>query len=147
MINKYEHLINKFRHRFLDDSLKNIGINGPAGPYLIKISEAKTIKMNQIIVHSPFHKSHTTRAINELKDCELIIKVKDPEDQRSFILSITKKGELIADKVIEILRKWDELILSALNEEEKQMMQVITEKIYMKVKEHFEEDLLDEKNV
>jgi DNA-binding MarR family transcriptional regulator len=144
---KYDHQINKYRHRFFEEKFKNLNINFPEGPYLVKISEAKIIKMNQLNSMFQFHKSHSTRAIQQLADNGFILKEIDPEDQRGYILSITPEGSDMAMKVIQVLNEWETLITSVISEEEKVVIENIQKKIYIKVLEYFEEDQLDEKNL
>ena len=147
MTGKFDHVINKYRHRFFEEKFKNIKVNFPEGPYLIKINETKVIKMNQLITSLQFHKSHSTRAIQQLADNLYITKEIDPEDQRGYILRITEAGSLVANKVLSVFQEWEELIMSVVSEEEKIVIDNIQNKMYVKVKEYFGEEVQDEKNL
>jgi len=147
MNNRYEHLLNKYRHRFIDEKIKDIDVNFPEGPYLIRIDKEKKIKMNTLKNSIPFHKSHLTRAINRLVEKGLIRKDTDPEDQRGFIVSITDEGERIASKAISVFDEWEQLVRSVITEEEQNTLSRIQEKMVRKVAEYFKEELPDEKNL
>lgn len=147
MMNKFEYIIDRYQHRFFDKNLESFGLSGPVGSYLMKIYCHHSMKMNTLIGDSVFHKSHATRAINRLDELGYLVKTVDPEDARGYILTITEKGEEAAEKVKETARLWDELVSSALTEEEQKIANRISEKIYHKVIEHFAEDPINEKDL
>ena len=145
---EYNHLVNKYQHRFLSERFKDLEISRAEAPYLHRISRAKNIKMNDLISDLPFHKSHTTRAINKLVEDRLITKIINPEDKRGYLLSITDKGLEVAKKVAQILVEWDELISTVITEEERQQIINVTKKVYHLLLEYYgEEDLLNEVDV
>jgi MarR family transcriptional regulator for hemolysin len=147
MDSKRERYINKFHHRFLEKRFKDLNIGRAEAPYIKMINHSSPIKMNTLISNVVFHKSHTTRAINQMVKDGLITKEKDPEDMRSYIITITKKGKTVANHVQQILEEWEELINSALSQEEREQLEVMREKVYIKLKDYFEEGDNDEENV
>lgn len=140
MIGKQEHLINKYKHRFFDTHLAPLGITPPEANYIVKIYQEKQVKMNDIIQTSPFHKSHGTRAIHSLNERGYITKEIDPSDRRGYILAISESGIPIAQKVITTLNEWDQLMMSALTDSERELLIHLKEKMYLKVKAYFGED-------
>jgi len=142
----YERMINKYHHKFLENKLRELNIGRAEAPYIKMINYHNPIKMNTLISKVVFHKSHTTRAVNQMVKDGLVTKQKDPDDGRSYIISITEKGEEVAKKVQSILEDWEKLINSALSKEERELLEVMREKVYFKLKEHFEEDDINEKN-
>jgi MarR family transcriptional regulator for hemolysin len=147
MNTKRERYINKYHHRFLEKRFKDLNIGRAEAPYIKMINHSSPIKMNTLISNVVFHKSHTTRAINQMVEDGLITKEKDPEDMRSYIITITKKGREVALKVHQILEEWEDLINSALTQEERELLEVMREKVYIKLKDYFEEGVNDEENV
>jgi DNA-binding MarR family transcriptional regulator len=147
MLHKYDHLINKYRYRFFDEHLATIRLSGPVGRYLIDIDLAKTIKMNVLIEKSPFHKSHTTRAICHLSELGYINKTIDPSDARGYVLSITEQGQIAAQKVYATIKEWDQLEESALTEDEMTTLKTISAKVYRKIAAYYAEETIDEENL
>ncbi|MFW5794209.1 MAG: MarR family winged helix-turn-helix transcriptional regulator [Bacillota bacterium] len=147
MNNKYERLINKYHYKFLEEKFKYLNLGRAEAPYLKMIYSNSPIKMNTLISKVIFHKSHTTRAINQMEKDGLIRKEKDPNDLRSYILTITEKGKELAKEVNEILKEWENLVNSALTKKEIELLDKMREKVYLKLKDYFEEDLLNEKDV
>jgi DNA-binding MarR family transcriptional regulator len=147
MDQKHEKMINKYHHKFLEQRLRELNIGRAEAPYIKMIYHESPIKMNQLISNVVFHKSHTTRAINQMVKDGLITKEKDSEDKRSYIISITDKGIQVAKSVKQILKDWDCLINSALSEEEQKTLEIMREKVFNKLKEHFEEEDTNETHV
>lgn len=147
MLQQYEHSINRYRHRFLDEKLSALHLKNPDGILLVRMNEVKTIKMAQIIVEFPFHKSHVTRSVYRLFGMHLIKKTPDPDDLRGYILAITPKGEKTAAEVKKCLNEWTELVNKALSKEELATIAKLREKIFEHLKKYFEEDSTDEKNL
>ncbi len=147
MNNHYEHLINKYRHRFFEEKMKGIDLNFPEGPYLIKINEEKRIKMNLLKLSFTFHKSHLTRVINNLLEKGYILKEIDPEDQRGFIVSITPEGERISKEAISIFKEWETLLSSVITAEEQKIIENLQKKMLQNITKYFGEEFSDEKNI
>lgn len=140
MDQKHEKMINKYHHKFLERRLSELNIGRAEAPYIKMIYHESPIKMNQLIANVVFHKSHTTRAINQMVKDGLITKEKDPLDKRSYIITITEKGIEVAESVKRILKDWDELINSALSIEEQEQLKIMREKVFKKLTSYFEEE-------
>ncbi|MFA7561565.1 MAG: MarR family transcriptional regulator [Candidatus Izemoplasmatales bacterium] len=140
MEKRYDYMISKYQHRFLEDKFKNISIARSEAPFLKIIYKNGSIKMNDLISKLFFHKSHATRSINNLVKGGYVTKEKDPEDLRSYILTITEKGEAVAKKIIKALNEWENLMDSFLEDEEKNFLKNLEKKIYEKLKAVFNED-------
>lgn len=150
MINaEYDYAITKYRYRFIDDKLKKMAISRAEIPYLVKIHKAGGhILMNDIVGEVLYHKSHATRAIMKLVKDGFIIKEKNPNDKRGYILYITETGKEVALKAKNAIESWDKLIKSVITDEEKEVMYNITKKIYILLKEYYkEEDIINETNI
>lgn len=147
--NEYDHANNRYQRRFLEERFKNLEISRAEAPYLVKIKIAGGhMKMNDLVCEVFFHKSHTTRAINRLLEDGFIIKEKNPEDQRGYILSLTEKGLETANKVESIFVEWDKLINTVITDEEREMLKNITIRIYHLLREYYdEEDTISENNI
>lgn len=140
MLSQYEHLINRYHFKFMDDRMGPYGISGPLGFYLVEIEKHKSLKMNQLIDLTPYHKSHATRIVAKLTEMGLVDKSVDPEDMRGYILTITKQGIEIAQKVFSAHQDWETLVDSALSKEESNILESLMEKTYLHLKKHFGED-------
>lgn len=145
MDHKYDHQINRYRHRFLHERFSKLSVTRAEAPYLIRIIKAKTIAMNDLISELPFHKSHTTRAIKQLVKDGYVIKEVNPEDKRAFILKPTEAGMRVGEEVNAIFKSWEELVGQTITDEERKVIDHITYKVYRFLKSYYhEEDVPDE---
>ncbi|PKK95075.1 MAG: hypothetical protein CVV60_03110 [Tenericutes bacterium HGW-Tenericutes-5] len=140
MDKKYDHMIGKYQHRFLEQRLKELPISRSEAPYLKVIYKNEQIKMNDLIAKFFFHKSHTTRVIKSLVADGYVIKTVDPDDKRGFVLSITDKGKAVALKIIKVLDEWDNLMESFLEKEEIDYLFNLQKKVYEKLQDYFKEN-------
>jgi DNA-binding MarR family transcriptional regulator len=140
MISQYEHLIRKFRHRFIDKRLQPLGLGGPQTIYLTELYKMGDGRMNDMIEGMPFHKSHATRVIADLQERGLLEKLSDPADARAVLLHLTKSGIIAAKAVLAVLNEWDELMFSSLSETEKNQMEAIYRKMHDHIAAKFAEE-------
>lgn len=145
MDHKYDHQINRYRHRFLQERFSKLSVTRAEAPYLIRIIKAKSMAMNDLINELPFHKSHTTRAIKQLVKDGYVTKEINPEDKRAYILKPTDEGMRVGEEVIAIFKAWEDLVGQTITNEEKKVIDNITYKVYRFLKAYYqEEDIPDE---
>ena len=144
MEKRYEHIVNKYHHRFLEERFKDMDINRSEAPYLKVISKYGSIKMNELINKFFFHKSHTTRVVKSLVNQGYILKDVDPEDKRGYILTITEKGKNKASKITKVLNDWENLMDSFLTKDEKEFIDNLHKKIYEQLRVYFKEEREDD---
>ena len=145
--NQYERMINKYYRQYLEERFKELNIGRAEAPYINLLHRKSPMKMNALISNVIFHKSHTTRAINQLLKDGLITKKKDEDDKRSYIIAITEKGMKVAEKVEEILLDWEELINQSLTSDERIQLENMRKKVYLNLKNYFEKEQNNETDV
>lgn len=96
--------------------------------------------MNDLIDSMFYHKSHATRSITKLVDDGFIIKERNPNDGRAFILKITESGKEEAKKVIAIMDEFNEMVESVITDEERKILEDITIRIYHKLRNYYNEE-------
>jgi len=148
-IKDYDHAINRYRSRYIKDKLEKLKVTRPEAQYLVKMYRiGGSVLMNDMVGESAYHKSHATRAINELEEKKLVIKEINPEDKRGYLLILTEKGKETAKGVHEILEEYDGFVNSVITDEEREIVKNITKKIYHLLRNHYnEEDIIDENRI
>ena len=96
--------------------------------------------MNDLIESMFYHKSHATRSIAKLVDDGFIIKERDPNDGRAYILKITNAGKEEAKQVIAIMDEFNEMVDSVIEDHERKMINDITIRIYHKLRNYYNEE-------
>lgn len=139
--NQYDHAISKYRQRFLDEKYKNLKVSRGDAPFLKKLyKKGGIVSMNDLIDSMFFHKSHATRSITKLVADDFIIKEKNPNDGRAYILRITEAGKTEAKKAIAIMDEFNEMVESVIEDEERKMLEDITIRIYHKLRNYYNEE-------
>lgn len=146
---QYDHAINKYRYRFFDERFKNMAVQRGEGGFLLKIFRSGgQMLMNDLTDQLFFHKSHTTRSINKLVDEGLITKTKNPDDLRGYILTVTDKGKEVAKHIEAVHLEWENLINTVITDEERNVLQNLTKKIYHLLRNYYnEEDTINEDSI
>jgi DNA-binding MarR family transcriptional regulator len=95
-------------HRFIMNELKGHGLVGLApvhGDVLMALFFHNELTMKQIADIVDRKKSTVTTLVEKLVRLGYAKKVKDPEDHRSFRISLTRKGRGLKDRLIDISMK------------------------------------------
>ncbi|XFA99564.1 MarR family winged helix-turn-helix transcriptional regulator [Candidatus Izemoplasma sp. B36] len=147
--NEYDRAINKYQHRFFDERFRELSISRAEAPFLRKIYKlGDSVKMNDLTSEMIFHKSHATRAINKMEKDGLIIKEKNPDDLRGYVLTLTSLGKETAEKADAIIEEWNNLIESIMTDEDRKILKNLTKKIYHLLREYYnEEDIIGEDSI
>lgn len=92
-------------HQFITDELKRHGINGLApvhGDVLVALFFHNELTMKQIAEIVDRKKSTVTTLVEKLVRLGYAEKTQDPEDNRSFRISLTKKGRGLKESLVDI---------------------------------------------
>lgn len=147
LFGKNEHIISRYRHRFFETRFKEKNLHYFEGPFLTKLAEKKTIRMNDMKKGFPYHKSQLTRIIKQLDAHGYVIKTQDPEDLRGFIIQITELGEQRAKQVMEVVEEWDRILSSLLSDEDLRKFEEIQQRLIENLAIYFKEGEQDEENI
>jgi MarR family transcriptional regulator, transcriptional regulator for hemolysin len=105
--------------RFLSANIKNFDITPEQWTVLKRLSENDGINQKELAIKAEKDQPTVTRILDILERKELIIKKKNKEDRRSFILFITDKGIAVKEELSPVIEKlWEEKILTGISEED-----------------------------
>jgi MarR family transcriptional regulator, transcriptional regulator for hemolysin len=105
--------------RFLSANIKNFDITPEQWTVLKRLSENDGINQKELAIKAEKDQPTVTRILDILERKELIIKKKNKDDRRSFILFITDKGIAVKEELSPIIEKiWEEKILTGISEED-----------------------------
>jgi MarR family transcriptional regulator, transcriptional regulator for hemolysin len=121
--------------RFLSVNIKNYDITPEQWTVLKRLSENDGINQKELANKAEKDQPTVTRILDILERKELVIKKKNEEDRRSFILFITDKGTSLKEELTPIIEAiWEDEILTGIPEEELE----IYRKVLMKMNENLE---------
>jgi MarR family transcriptional regulator, transcriptional regulator for hemolysin len=105
--------------RFLSMNIKNFDITPEQWTVLKRLSENDGINQKELAIKAEKDQPTVTRILDILERKELIIKKKNKDDRRSFILFITDKGSAVKEELSPIIEEiWEEKILTGISEED-----------------------------
>jgi MarR family transcriptional regulator, transcriptional regulator for hemolysin len=105
--------------RFLSANIKNFDITPEQWTVLKRLSENDGINQKELAIKAEKDQPTVTRILDILERKELIIKKKNKDDRRSFILFITDKGIAVKEELSPIIEEiWEEKILTGISEED-----------------------------
>ncbi|MBN2772852.1 MAG: winged helix-turn-helix transcriptional regulator [Prolixibacteraceae bacterium] len=74
---------------------------------LFEIAKAEEIQQKNMVNRLLLEKAHVSKAVKKLQNMGLIEITPKPDDKRSTLLSITKKGQNLVDQCREMFQKWN----------------------------------------
>lgn len=115
----------------IDKEVIELGINTPQIIILFILSRCRDIEINQKFLANilEIKNSSVSSIINSMLKRELITKIKNEKDGRSFIIDLTEKGMEIAEIIKNKAFKFEEEIYSNLTAEEKDLLIKLLRKI------------------
>lgn len=110
------------RRRFLDEQLREFGIQGDMAMFLLAVSRYPGISQEALSGYLSMDKGNLARMAGKLADKALICRRKCPENRRQYEITLTESGKHAADQVHRALRRWQCEVLEGLSEEETALM-------------------------
>lgn len=92
------------------------------------LSDCHQLTQSQICQEQGLDKSTITKTLEHLKKEGLITKSRNPEDTRSYLVSLTQKGEELVQKTAGITQEWTDEVTSGMTEIEKDAFLKLLEK-------------------
>jgi DNA-binding MarR family transcriptional regulator len=74
-----------------------------------------------------------TRALNKLLDLRYVDRKTDPKDRRKVILTLSKKGARVYQDIVDMAKALEQMLLSDVPDEQKQMFRGVLEGLLVKV--------------
>jgi DNA-binding MarR family transcriptional regulator len=87
-----------------------------------------TIKMDKATI---------TRGMQKLIDGGYVSRVRDEKDKRAYRIYLTQKGNGIKQEILEIAKRWDEILLANLNPEQLEDVKSEFNTMFDNVSEYF----------
>lgn len=110
---------------YLNNCLKKEEITSSHAPILSYLLYKGTSCQEDIVKHFKIDKGSIARSIQKLQEKQLINKEIDENNRRKYQLSLTKKGEKIALKIMNLNNEWENQIYSTCNTNEKEIVELM----------------------
>jgi len=103
--------------QYLEKELKKFTLSIGTYPFLLALNRNEGVCQNKISNELNVDKAMATRNVRKLIELGYIRKEQNTEDARAYKLYVTSKGKEVIPEVIEIIRKWIEILVQGTSEE------------------------------
>ena len=96
--------------------------------------ESKSLSQREIADYTDKSPANLTKIIDRLESKELVIRNMNPDDRRSFLISITDKGERLLDEIKSVFDSFRDSILEDIDEKTQNEVILVLERINDNIK-------------
>jgi DNA-binding MarR family transcriptional regulator len=115
---------------FANQQLKDIDISSGLVYFIIELSEVEWLNMTDLSAAVGVDNAYATRAVEKLSALGYVTKVQDERDRRAYRISLTDSGRQIAERVIETMRQWVEIIIAGVSSEDLMAVNRVFDQFY-----------------
>lgn len=124
--------VSRLANTFRKNELKDIDLNPSLHLYIHYVCKHEGCKQDELIKFFHLDKTTVTHQLNELEKGGYIIRGVDNKDRRSRLIYPTDKAKQIDPIVHNALLQFEDKILEDLTDEEKEILDTLTQKIALK---------------
>ena len=103
---------------YANRQLKDIDISSGLVYFIIELSQVEWLNMSDLSAAVGVDNAYATRAVEKLASLGYVNKVQDEQDRRAYRISLTDSGRQIAERVVETMRQWVEIITAGVSPED-----------------------------
>jgi DNA-binding MarR family transcriptional regulator len=100
---------------YANRQLKDIDISSGLVYFIIELSQVEWLNMSDLSAAVGVDNAYATRAVEKLSTLGYVNKVQDEQDRRAYHISLTDAGRHIAERVVETMRQWVEIITAGVS--------------------------------
>lgn len=128
-IGKYISQIYRKGGAHLSKELSIYGIGQGQLMFLTQLYKKDGINQEELTEILKIDKGTTARAIKKLEEVNFVIRERDEFDRRAYKIYLTDKAKKIKTIIFDVLRDYDERLVSSLTEDEKEIFTKILKQI------------------
>lgn len=140
MISEPNLVINKvvrMAQAFINERLKSIGLSSGLFYFILELSENGKVSMQDLSRAVLVDNGHTTRAVARLVELGYVAREMDPEDSRSYLVSLTAKGRDSSAVIRNVLVEWANFIAVGVSKDDIAAVYRVFDKYYSNAKNMF----------
>lgn len=102
------------------EQFESLVIGSYQDSYIIEICKQPGIAQEKLAGLIYVHKSNVARQLNSLEEKGFVTREPDPNDKRNLLVYPTEKAKAALPVIRQVHRRWNELVLGGLSEEEQE---------------------------
>ena len=103
---------------YANQQLADIEISSGLVYFIIELSQVEWLSMTGLSAAVGVDNAYATRAVEKLSVLGYVNKVQDEHDRRLFRVSLTDKGWQVAERVIQTMKQWVEIVTDGVSMED-----------------------------
>lgn len=136
-------IVNKYFKMFLRDKLQQYDMNAQEGIVLLMMYRKNKLNergntQDELIKEIHCDKGVMTRTMKELENKGFVVRDVNPDDSRSYVFSLSDKGLEYENIIIDILKEWNDNLLSGVDEDEREVVENVLNKMSKNVISYYE---------
>ncbi len=108
--------------RFYNNLYRQYGITLGQSFILFALKEKEGLSLGGMADKLNLDNSAITGLIDRMESENLLVRKVDPEDRRSFLIYLTEKGRILANKVFPLADTFNQQLKSSINNEEQKVL-------------------------
>lgn len=115
-------LIERCSYEYRNMEFRELGLGPTHHSYILYLCKNPGVSQEMITKVLHINKSNVTRNLQVLIDNGFVNKVVDANDKRSYLIYPTEKAIQVRPHIIEKIKKWNDVLLNGLPEDNKQQL-------------------------
>ena len=103
---------------YANQQLADIEISSGLVYFIIELSQVEWLSMTGLSAAVGVDNAYATRAVEKLSALGYVNRVQDEQDRRAFRVSLTDKGWQVAERVVQTMKKWVEIVTDGVSMED-----------------------------
>ncbi|MGL5378555.1 MarR family winged helix-turn-helix transcriptional regulator [Clostridium sp.] len=128
-VGRYISQIQRKGTRYITCNLAPYGIGYGQFLFLIQLYRKDGIRQEELAENLNIDKGTTARALKKLEDEGFITRTTDKDDKRANRVNLTEKALSLRENVFSVARSWESKVTKNLNQEEKDTIMKLLDKI------------------
>ncbi|HHU60379.1 MAG: MarR family transcriptional regulator [Bacillota bacterium] len=129
-------VLHRLSLRHATQGLKKFNIGSGQIMFLLELYYSDGVRQEDLSTFLNIDGANTTRAIKKLEEVGYVVRKQDPDDGRAYRVFLTERAMEVKDDLFDLMRSWDNELLSALDEEEQDIFLKLLKKIGHSFAEH-----------
>lgn len=143
-VGKYISILYRQAQSYIANQMKPYNIGGGQYMFLTILYERDGINQEELSNQLKMDKGTTARAIDKLEKAGYVIRKRNTEDRRVYNVFITDKARKIEPILYRTLISWTDILVGDLNQEERESLYMILEKMVNSTMLYAKEDSEDQ---
>ncbi len=103
---------------YANQQLKDLDISSGLVYFVIELSQVEWLNMSDLSAAVGVDNAYATRAVEKLSALGYVNKVPDGQDRRAYRISLTGSGRQIAERVMQTMLQWAQIISAGVSPED-----------------------------